>query len=87
MALTLGGKNERLCRADFVALATLATLAGLRPGDANAAIDDALHRLRAGIDTVQVPGAFRQGDAAAVIAKTPGLCRGRIESLLERRAR
>jgi serine/threonine-protein kinase HipA len=84
MALTLGGKNERLRRADFVALATLA---GLRAGDANAAIDDALHRLRAGIDTVQVPGAFRQGDAAAVIAKTLGLCRGRIESLLERRAR
>jgi serine/threonine-protein kinase HipA len=77
MALKLGGKNERLRRADFVALATLV---GLRAGDANAAIDGVLHSLRAGVDTVQLPAAFRQGDAAAVIAKTLDLCRDRIES-------
>ena len=43
MALKLSGKDERLRRTDFVALATLA---GLRAGDAQAAIDDVLQRLR-----------------------------------------
>jgi serine/threonine-protein kinase HipA len=77
MALQLGGRNERLRRADFVALATLA---GLRAGDANAAIDETLQRLGAGIDTVRVPEALGRGQAAVVIAKALDLCRSRVES-------
>jgi serine/threonine-protein kinase HipA len=78
MALELGGKDERLGRADFVALATLA---GLRAGDANAAIDDMLARLAAAIDGIAVPPACaRDAGSRAVIGKTLELCRGRVGS-------
>ena len=78
MALKLGGKDERLRRADFVGVAVLA---GLRAGDANAVIDEVLHRFKAGIDTVRVPDATGQDKAAAaVVARTLDLCRSRAES-------
>jgi serine/threonine-protein kinase HipA len=78
MALELGGKDERLGRADFVALATLA---GLRAGDANAAIDDMLARLVAAIDGIAVPPVCaRDAGSRAVIGKTLELCRGRVGS-------
>lgn len=78
MALKLGGKDERLRRADFVALAMLA---GLRAGDANAALDDVLARLAAAIDGIAVPPAcVRDAASAAVAGKTLDLCRGRLAS-------
>lgn len=78
MALKLGGKDERLKRADFVAVATLA---GLRAGDAHAAIDDLLQRLSAGIDAIAVPPPCRRDPAAAaIIARTLELCRERVQS-------
>ena len=78
MALKLAGKDERLRRADFLALATLA---GLRAGDANRAIDEVLLRLPAAIDSVAVPAACsREAGAAAIIGKTLEICRGRVRS-------
>jgi serine/threonine-protein kinase HipA len=76
MALKLHGKNERLRRADFVAVAVLA---GLRAADANAAIDELLHRLKAALDNVLVPKSCGNDAAAlAVIAKMLDLCASRI---------
>ncbi len=76
MALKLGGKDERLRRADFVALSTLA---GLRVGDANAAMDDVLDRLRAALDSTAVPAPAAQDAAAvALVARTLDLCRSRV---------
>lgn len=76
MALKLGGKDERLRRADFVAVATLA---GLRAADANTAIDDLLTRLRAALDAAQVPATVAQDQViAALVAKTLDLCRNRL---------
>jgi len=76
MALKLGGKDERLRRADFVALATLA---GLRAGDAQAAIDDVLRRLPRALDALNLPRALALGtDARATVDSTLELCRTRV---------
>lgn len=78
MALKLGGKDERLRRADFVALATVA---GLRAGDANAAIDDVVARLASAIDGIAVPPAcVRDAASAAMVGKTLDLCRERVRA-------
>jgi serine/threonine-protein kinase HipA len=78
MALKLGGKDERLRRADFVAVATLA---GLRAGDANAAMDDLLGRLTGAIDGTTIPPAcIRDAASGAVVGKTLDLCRERVAS-------
>jgi serine/threonine-protein kinase HipA len=76
MALKLGGKDERLRRADFVALATLA---GLRAGDAQAAIDDVLQRLPLVLDALALPRALAlSADARATVGRTLELCRERV---------
>jgi serine/threonine-protein kinase HipA len=76
MALKLGGKDERLKRADFVAVATLA---GLRAADANTVIDDLLKRLTSALDSTKVPAPVAQDAAAtALVAKTLVLCRSRV---------
>jgi serine/threonine-protein kinase HipA len=76
MALKLGGKDERLRRTDFVALATLA---GLRAADANAVINDVLQRLPAAIDATNLPGALAlDAGARAIVGKTLDLCRARV---------
>ncbi len=76
MALKLGGKDERLRRADFVALATLA---GLRAQDAQAAIDDVLQRLRLALDALVLPRALAlSADARATVDRTLELCRSRV---------
>jgi serine/threonine-protein kinase HipA len=78
MALKLGGKDERLRRADFAALAVLA---GLRAADANAAMDDLLERLKGAIDASAIPPAcVRDAASAAVVGKTLDLCRERVAS-------
>ena len=75
MALKIGGKDERLRRADFVALATLA---GLRATDANATIDDVLQRLPVALDAMVLPAALElDAGAQATVAKTLDLCRAR----------
>lgn len=76
MALKLGGKDERLRRADFIALASLA---GLRASDANTVIDDVLQRLAAALDAMALPATLALDEGAkATAARTLGLCRARV---------
>lgn len=75
-ALKLGGKDERLRRADFIALASLA---GLRATDANAVIDDVLQRLPRALDSLSTPAALTLSTAArATVDRTLELCRSRV---------
>lgn len=76
MALKLRGRDERLQRADFVALATLA---GLRARDAQDVIDDVLQRLSGALDRVALPAALTLSPEAQGMAhKTLELCRARV---------
>ncbi len=78
MALKLNGKDERLRRSDFVAVATLA---GLRARDANEAIDQLLSHLKNAIEGLELPAISLYGaNAQAVMAKVIELSRGRVES-------
>jgi serine/threonine-protein kinase HipA len=75
MALKLSGKDERLRRADFMALATLA---GLRAGDAQVAIEDVLQRLPHALDALVLPRALGlSADARATVDRTFALIRSR----------
>jgi serine/threonine-protein kinase HipA len=76
MALKLNGKNQRLKRADFLAVSAIA---GLRASDTNAAIDDVLDRVQAGIASIRLPAlpGYRPSGEAAV-TRTLELCRDRI---------
>lgn len=62
MALKLGGKDERLGRAGFVAVTALA---GLRAGDASVAMDAVLGRLTGAIDGITIPPACVRDAASA----------------------
>ncbi len=78
MALKLNGKDERLKRADFLAVAAIA---GLRASDTNAAIDDVLDRMRAAVDTITLPNLL--GDAwgpsgEVALTRIIEICRERI---------
>lgn len=76
MALRLGGKDDRLRRADFVALATLS---GLRAGDAQATIDDVLQRMKQALDGLALPPALQPGaEARSTLARAMEVCRARI---------
>ena len=78
MALKLNGKDERLKRADFLAVSAIA---GLRASDTNAAIDDVLERMRAAVAVItlpKLPGYGPSGEAA--VTQTLELCRERIAS-------
>jgi serine/threonine-protein kinase HipA len=76
MALKLNGKDERLKRADFLAVSAIA---GLRASDTNAAIDDVLERMRAAVDTITLPGLPGYGPSGeAAAARTLEICRERI---------
>lgn len=76
MALKLNGKDERLKRADFLAVSAIA---GLRASDTNDAIDDILNRMQAGVAAIglpTLPGYGPSGEAAAT--RTLELCLERI---------
>ena len=76
MALKLNGKDERLKRADFLAVSAIA---GLRASDTNAAIDDVLERMRAAVAVITLPtlpGYGPSGEAA--VTRTLEICRERI---------
>jgi serine/threonine-protein kinase HipA len=76
MALKINGKDERLRRADFVALATLA---GLRAADAHEDIDRMLEQLGAALDVLAVPRiALAIAQTAETAARTLALCRERL---------
>ena len=78
MALKLNGKVDRLKRADFLAVSAIA---GLRASDTNAAIDDVLDRMRAGIASItlpKLPGYGPSGETA--VARALEICRERMAS-------
>ena len=76
MALKLGGKDERLKRADFLAVAATT---GLRASDTNAAIDDVLDRMRAAVAAITLPTLAGWGPSGeAAVSRTLEICRGRI---------
>lgn len=78
MALELNGKDDRLRRADFLALAAIA---GLRAAHANAAIDEVVERLRAAVEAIALPrirGISLPGRAA--VSRTLEICRKRMTS-------
>ena len=76
MALKLGGKDERLKRADFLAVSAIA---GLRASDTNAAIDDVLERLRVAVAAIALPRLLDCGPSGeAALTRTLEICRDRI---------
>ncbi|GEM_PF-308933 len=78
MALKLNGKNERLRRADFVAVATLA---GLRAGDANDTLDEVLQAFNSSLDGLDFPAAgLALPNAQAVVTKVLGICKERLQA-------
>ena len=78
MALKLNGKDDRLRRADFRALASTA---GMRAADADAAMDDMIARMRQAIDAVALPKLPDYGkEGQAMVSRMLDICRVRIES-------
>lgn len=78
MALKLNGKDDRLRRADFRALASTA---GLRAVDADVAIDDMIERMKQAADEVVLPTLPDYGpEGEAMVAKMLDICRMRIGS-------
>jgi len=76
MALKLNGKDEHLRRADFTALATLA---GLRVGDAQATIDEVLQRLPHALNKLALPPTLAlPRDSETLIERTLDVCRKRV---------
>lgn len=78
MALKLNGKDERLKRADFLAVAAIA---GLRASDTNAAIDEVLGRMQAAVSTITLPKLPSYGPSGeAAVTRALDICRERIGS-------
>ena len=78
MALKLNGKDDRLRRADFRALASTA---GLRAADANAAIDETLPRIREAADRIALPNLPEHGaEAAVMVEKMIAIIRAQLDS-------
>jgi serine/threonine-protein kinase HipA len=79
LALKLNGKDDNLRRTDFLALATTA---GLRAGDAEAALNGVLQRLRRATDVIAAPKAIELiDDTRKMTAEVLDLCRRRIEGM------
>lgn len=64
MALKLNGKDNRLVRRDFMALARTI---GLSQSDADRGIDALIDRLSSAVETVRLPGFAAQLEAASII--------------------
>ena len=78
MALKLNGKDERLKRADFL---TVSSIAGLRASDTNSAVDDVLERLRVAVAAVALPRLPDYGPSGeAAVTRTLEICHERITS-------
>ena len=75
MALKLNGKDDNLRRADFH---VLAATAGLRAGDADAAMEDMLRRISGTVDRIGIPQIIgRSREAEKVINNVLDTCRSR----------
>lgn len=78
MALKINGKDDRLIRADFRALASTA---GLRAADADAAIDDMIARIKQAAGVIALPKLPDYGpEGEATAARMLDICRMRIEA-------
>jgi serine/threonine-protein kinase HipA len=78
MALKLNGKDDNLRRADFRALATTA---GLRAGDADAAMEDMLRRIGGAVDSIGLPQTIGHSkEAEKLINDVLDICRRRVET-------
>jgi len=78
MALKLNGKDERLRRADFLAISAIA---GLRASDTHAAIDDVLERLRIAVAAITLPRLPTYGPSGeTAVSRTLEICRDRVTS-------
>lgn len=81
MALKLNGKDDRLRRADFLAVAAVA---GLRASDANHAIDRLAQALRVALDRIVVPSPCLEGcGAEATVTRVLEITRERLESFMK----
>lgn len=79
LALTLNGKDARLHRADF---RTLASTAGLKAADTDAAIGDMIQRMKEAAGRISLPELPGSGpEDRAITAKMLEIVRTRIESL------
>jgi serine/threonine-protein kinase HipA len=79
LALKLNGKDDNLKRGDFRALATTA---GLRATDADAAVDDLLQRLRGAVDRITVPSTIELShDTRQMVAEVFDICRRRLDGM------
>jgi serine/threonine-protein kinase HipA len=79
LALKLNGKDDKLRRADFRALATTA---GLRAKDADSAIDDLLKHLSEAVNRIALPEAIEfSDDARKLVAEVLDICRARTDGL------
>ncbi|MDB5825520.1 MAG: HipA-like [Herminiimonas sp.] len=78
MALKLNGKDDQLRRVDFRALASTA---GMRAGDVDAAIDDMVDRMKMATKEIALPTLPNYGsDGEALAARMLEICRKRVES-------
>jgi len=78
MALKLNGKDDSLRRVDF---RVLATTAGLRAGDADAAMEDMLRRIGGSVDGIGIPQTISHSkEAEKVINNVLDICRRRVEA-------
>jgi serine/threonine-protein kinase HipA len=79
LALKLNGKDDNLGRTDF---RVFAGTAGLKAGDADAAIDDILSLLRVAVGEINLPEAMDYSEPAKNMAtQLLELCRSRIASM------
>jgi len=75
MALKLNGKDDKLSRADFRALASTA---GLKAADADAAVDEMLEQLDRVLDEISLPEGLDYGEKGETITKQLlEICRSR----------
>jgi len=81
LALKLNENDDNLRRADFRALATTA---GLRAGDADAAVESVLQKLGRAVDTIAIPKAIDLTDETQkMTAEILGIWRRRIEAMAQ----
>jgi len=78
MALKLNGRDDRLGRADFRALASTA---GMRASDADATIDETVQRMKEAADRIELPNLpDYSSEATAMAQKMMKMVRTRIDS-------
>jgi serine/threonine-protein kinase HipA len=78
LALKINGKDDKLRRADFHALAATA---GLRAADADDAIDDMLEKLSRAVDHMTLPQKISYGvETAKLVEEFLDICRQRMKT-------